>query len=74
MSRRFGPSPGPLFLAALPGSNLNQIRVILDFLKKRRGQYFSKRGYKLVGIETELEVPLKHKTLSFHQRHENKSC
>ena len=35
--------------------------AILDFLKKRRGQYFSKRGYKLVGIETELEVPLKQK-------------
>jgi RecB family exonuclease len=35
--------------------------AILDFLKKRRGQYFSNRGYKLVGIETELEVPLKQK-------------
>ena len=25
--------------------------AILDFVKKRRGEYFSKRGYKLIGCE-----------------------
>jgi len=33
-------------------------KAILDFLKKRRGEYFSKKGYKLLGIETELKYPL----------------
>jgi len=33
--------------------------AILDFLKKRRGDYFSKKGYELLGIETELNFPLK---------------
>jgi hypothetical protein len=28
---------------------------IIDFFKKKRNQYFSKRGYELVGIETELD-------------------
>ena len=32
--------------------------AILDFLKKRRGDYFTKKGYKLLGIETELSYPL----------------
>jgi len=33
--------------------------VILDWLKKRRAQYFSKKGYELVGIETELNYKMK---------------
>ena len=32
---------------------------ILDFFKKRRGEYFSKRGYKLIGCEVPIEVDLK---------------
>ena len=32
---------------------------ILDFLKKKRGEYFSKRGYKLIGCEVPIEVDLK---------------
>ena len=28
---------------------------IIDFFKKKRNQYFSKRGYELLGIETELD-------------------
>ena len=32
--------------------------AILDFLKKRRGDYFSKKGWVLKGIETELDCPL----------------
>ena len=32
--------------------------AILDFVKKRRGEYFSKRGYKLVGCEVPIEVDL----------------
>jgi len=32
--------------------------LILDFLKKKRGQYFSKRGYELVGIETPLDYDM----------------
>ena len=28
---------------------------IIDFFKKKRNQYFSKKGYELVGIETELD-------------------
>ena len=32
---------------------------ILDFVKKRRADYFSKRGYKLVGCEVPIEVDLK---------------
>ena len=32
---------------------------ILDFLKKRRADYFSKRGYKLIGCEVPIEVMLK---------------
>jgi RecB family exonuclease len=32
--------------------------AILDFLKKRRGDYFSKKGWVLKGIETELDYPL----------------
>ena len=32
--------------------------AILDFLKKRRGDYFSKKGWVLRGIETELNYPL----------------
>ena len=32
---------------------------ILDFLKKRRADYFSKRGYKLIGCEVPIEVDLK---------------
>ena len=33
--------------------------AILDFLKKRRADYFSKRGYKLIGCEVPIEVDLK---------------
>ena len=32
---------------------------ILDFLKKRRADYFSKRGYKLIGCEIPINVDLK---------------
>ena len=32
---------------------------ILDFLKKRRGDYFQKRQYELVGCEVPIEVMLK---------------
>ena len=32
---------------------------ILDFLKKRRADYFSKRGYKLIGCEVPIDVELK---------------
>ena len=32
---------------------------ILDFFKKRRGEYFSKRGYKLIGCEVPIEVDMK---------------
>lgn len=32
---------------------------ILDWFKRRRAQYFSKKGYELVGIETELNYKLK---------------
>ena len=32
---------------------------ILDFVKKRRGDYFSKRGYKLIGCEVPIEVDMK---------------
>ncbi len=32
---------------------------ILDFVKKRRADYFSKRGYKLIGCEVPIEVMLK---------------
>ena len=32
---------------------------IIDFFKKKRGQYFSKRGYKLIGCEVPIEVMLK---------------
>jgi len=32
---------------------------ILDFLKKKRGEYFSKRGYKLIGCEVPINVELK---------------
>ena len=32
---------------------------ILDFFKKRRGEYFSKRGYKLIGCEVPIDVDLK---------------
>ncbi len=28
---------------------------ILNFLKKKRGQYFSKKGYELLGIEVKLD-------------------
>jgi hypothetical protein len=28
---------------------------IIDFFKKKRSMYFSKRGYELIGIETELD-------------------
>tara|TARA_Y100000385_G_C12794315_1_gene509033 strand:- start:12 stop:722 length:711 start_codon:yes stop_codon:yes gene_type:complete len=31
---------------------------ILDFLKKRRGQYFSKKGYELLGIEVKLDYDM----------------
>ena len=31
---------------------------ILDFIKKRRAQYFSKRGYELIGIEVPLDYNL----------------
>ncbi len=31
---------------------------ILDFLKKKRGQYFSKKGYELLGIEVKLDYDL----------------
>jgi len=31
---------------------------ILDFFKKKRGQYFSRRGYKLIGCEVPIEVDL----------------
>jgi len=31
---------------------------ILDFFKKRRGEYFSKKGYKLIGCEVPVEVDL----------------
>jgi hypothetical protein len=32
---------------------------ILDFVKKRRADYFSKRGYKLIGCEVPINVDLK---------------
>ena len=32
---------------------------ILDFVKKRRADYFSKRGYKLIGCEVPIEVNMK---------------
>ena len=32
---------------------------IIDFFKKKRGDYFSKRGYKLIGCEVPIEVDLK---------------
>jgi hypothetical protein len=32
---------------------------ILDFFKKRRGEYFSRRGYKLIGCEVPIDVDLK---------------
>jgi hypothetical protein len=32
---------------------------ILDFFKKRRGEYFSRRGYKLIGCEIPIDVELK---------------
>ena len=32
---------------------------ILDFVKKKRGDYFNKRGYKLIGCEVPIEVDLK---------------
>jgi len=32
---------------------------ILDFIKRKRGEYFSKRGYKLIGCEVPIEVMLK---------------
>ena len=32
---------------------------ILDFVKKRRADYFSKRGYKLIGCEVPIDVDLK---------------
>jgi hypothetical protein len=32
---------------------------ILDWFKRRRAQYFSKKGYELVGIETELNCKMK---------------
>ena len=32
---------------------------ILDFFKKKRGDYFSKRGYKLIGCEVPIEYDLK---------------
>ena len=32
---------------------------ILDFFKKRRGEYFSRRGYKLIGCEVPIDVELK---------------
>ena len=31
---------------------------IIDFFKKKRGQYFSRRGYKLIGCEVPIEVDL----------------
>ena len=31
---------------------------ILDFIKKKRAQYFSKRGYELIGIEVPLDYDL----------------
>ena len=33
--------------------------TILDFIKKRRCEYFSKRGYKLIGCEVPIDVELK---------------
>ena len=33
--------------------------AILDFIKKRRADYFSKRGYKLIGCEVPINVDLK---------------
>ena len=32
---------------------------IIDFFKKKRGEYFSKRGYKLIGCEVPIDVDLK---------------
>jgi len=32
---------------------------ILDFFKKKRGEYFSRRGYKLIGCEVPIDVDLK---------------
>tara|TARA_Y100000593_G_scaffold87195_1_gene167267 strand:- start:4631 stop:5458 length:828 start_codon:yes stop_codon:yes gene_type:complete len=32
---------------------------IIDFFRKKRGEYFSKRGYKLIGCEVPIEVDLK---------------
>jgi len=31
---------------------------IIDFFKKKRGQYFSRRGYKLIGCEVPIEVDM----------------
>ena len=31
---------------------------IIDFFKKKRNMYFSKRGYELIGIETELDYDM----------------
>ena len=33
--------------------------LIIDYFKKHRGEYFSKRGYKLIGCEVPIEVELK---------------
>ena len=33
------------------------IQKILNYLKKHRGKYFSKRGWHLVGIETPILIP-----------------
>ena len=33
--------------------------AILDFVKKKRADYFSKRGYKLIGCEVPIEVDMK---------------
>jgi len=33
--------------------------LIIDFFKKRRGQYFSKRDYELIGCEVPIDVDLK---------------
>ena len=41
--------------------------AILDFFKKRRGEYFSKRGYELIGCEVpvDLELPNKLKWIGY---------
>ena len=40
------------------GEFYNHGVIILDWFKKRRGQYFSKSGYELLGVEIPLDYKL----------------